>query len=83
VVSISPNSRADCHLAKLANGPRRYFDARVHVNPHPIRQATKRELERSNAFGFVSHEGSPVVLGQQESLIRAERDGLQRQYIAA
>ena len=51
--------RPNRHLAKVADGPCRYFDARLHFDTHPIWQATKSKLERSDAFGFVSHEGSP------------------------
>jgi hypothetical protein len=53
---------------------------RLHFNTHPIWQATKSKLERSNAFGFVSHEGSPrfaepkVALLSFNYLICAEQD---------
>ena len=31
------------------------------LDPHLIRQATKRQLKRGNAFGFVSHEGLLLI----------------------
>jgi hypothetical protein len=51
--------RPSRYFAKIADGLCRYFDVRVHFHPHSIWQATKRELERSDAFGLVSHESSP------------------------
>jgi hypothetical protein len=44
----------NCYLAKLANGLCRYFDVRLHFDKHLIWQATKRKLERSDAFGFLT-----------------------------
>jgi hypothetical protein len=53
--------RPDRHLAKFANGRGRHFDVRVYFRPHLIGQATKRKLERGDAFRFVWREGSPVA----------------------
>jgi hypothetical protein len=33
------------------------IDVWFDLDPHLIRQATKRQLKRGNAFGFVSHKG--------------------------
>src|SRR5262249_48383958 len=63
------------HLAKFPDGPCRYFDVRVHFNPHSIWQATERKLERGDAFGFVSHKGSPAMLNGEKSLHPSDADG--------
>jgi hypothetical protein len=45
-------------LPKFANGLCRYSDASVHVDSHLIWQATESYVERSSAFGLISHKGS-------------------------
>jgi hypothetical protein len=42
------------HLPQLANGLCRHSDASVYLDPHLIRQATKRYLERCNAFELIA-----------------------------
>ena len=46
-------------FAKFADGLCSYFDARLHFDTHLSGQATESYVERSDAFGFVSHEASP------------------------
>jgi hypothetical protein len=50
--------RPNYNHAKLADCLCRYTNVCVHLDRHLSGQPTKRELERSDAFGFVSHEGS-------------------------
>jgi hypothetical protein len=60
-------------------------DASVYLDPHLIRQATERYVERGNAFGLVSHQGfrslriSPplaVPLGPLSRLAQVEEPGM-------
>jgi hypothetical protein len=44
------------HAITLRSSPT-VFDVWFNLDPHLIWQATKRELKRGNAFGFVSHKG--------------------------
>jgi hypothetical protein len=43
---------------KFADARCRYSDASVRLDAHLIWQTTKGDVERNNAFGSVSHEGS-------------------------
>ena len=56
-------------FAKFANGLSRQFDLWVHFYPDLIWQAAKSQLECSDAFGLVSHEGSPLTCTNMTSLI--------------
>ena len=65
--------RRDCqifgptrHLAKLADGLCPYFDAGLHFDTHLSGQATESYVERGNAFGLVSHEGSLKITGPDQ-----------------
>jgi hypothetical protein len=44
------------NLSEFADGLCRHWDARHHLNPHMTWQATKRYVQRANAFELVLHE---------------------------
>jgi len=44
--------RPSSYLAQLTDGLGCHFDVWFDLDPHPIRQATKRQLKRGNAFGL-------------------------------
>jgi hypothetical protein len=62
-------------LPKFANGLCRYSDASVHVDSHLIWQATESYVERSSAFGLISHKGSHNSYCPREVLISIIRAG--------
>src|SRR5215510_1333016 len=43
------------------NGHYGHSDVWVRLHPHLTWQATKSYVERGNAFGFISHKGSPTI----------------------
>jgi hypothetical protein len=45
------------YLSQFADGLCRHCNARFHLNPHLTWQATKRYVQRANAFGLVFHVG--------------------------
>jgi hypothetical protein len=48
------------YLSQFADGLCRHCNARFHLNPHMSWQATKRYVQRANAFGLVLHELPPI-----------------------
>src|SRR5262245_47617365 len=46
-------------LPKFADVGRRYSDLSVHYHPHLVWQAAKGDVERTHAFGSISHKDSP------------------------
>src|SRR5262245_31346450 len=49
------------YLPKFANGRCRHSDVWVRLDPHLSWQAPKSYVQRGNAFGLVSHQGSLFV----------------------
>ena len=43
------------YLSEFADGLCRYCNARFHFNPHVTWQASKRYVQRANAFGLILH----------------------------
>ena len=69
-------------ICEVRDGLPRHFDLWVHFYPDLIWQAAKSQLECSDAFGLVSHEGSPLTCTNMTSLIPegARRCPLRRYY---
>jgi hypothetical protein len=57
VALLRPSSQAMPSRSEARHGLCGHSDASVYFDPHLIRQATKRYVERGNAFGLVSHQG--------------------------
>jgi hypothetical protein len=51
------------HFAKFTDSFCRHANVPVDLNLHAGRQATKSNLERGNASGFISHVGSLLSVG--------------------
>jgi hypothetical protein len=48
------------YLSEFADSLCRHCNARFHLNPHMTWQATKRYVQRANAFELVLHELPPI-----------------------
>jgi hypothetical protein len=49
-----------CHFPQFANGLCGHGNARLRLDPHVTRQATKSYVQRANAFGLVVHGLPPI-----------------------
>jgi hypothetical protein len=61
------------YLSEFADGLCRHCNARFHLNPHTTWQATKRYMQRANAFGLVLHELPPIRASRLKMLPVAQR----------
>jgi len=69
------------HLPKFSNGLCRHASACVRFNPHFGWQGTNSYVERSNAFGFISHEGFRSLPPHSLQPLYATRDAGLRGYV--